>query len=106
RRIVRDQIFVIPDNVGRGMHPNNLQQFEPSLLSAGASLVKGMDSISRERLIDGNEAAYPAGTDKPFPVKSIVQGFVERADSFPRLPRPESAGLIEEIRDCKQSRIK
>ena len=79
------------------MHPNNLQQFEPSLLSAAATLVKGMDPVSRERLIDRNEAAYPAGTDKPFPVKSVAQGFVEWADNFPRLPRPESAGLIEEI---------
>ena len=87
----------MPDNVGRGMHPNNLQKFEPSRLSAGANLVIGMDSISRERLIDGNEAANPAGTDKPFPIKSVIQRFVERADNFPRLPRPEGAGLIDEI---------
>jgi len=88
------------------MHPNNLQQFQPSRLSAAAALVKGMDPVSRERLTKRNEVANLARTDKPFPVEPVMQGFVKRANHLPRLPRPESARLIEEIRDRNQSGIK
>ena len=72
RRIAFNEVFVALHDIRRGMGPNDLQQFEPPRFSASTALVTGVDSVTRESLIDRNETADLARAQKPFPVKTVV----------------------------------
>src|SRR5258708_37351747 len=80
------------------MSPDNLTHLFPTTKPTTACFMLAVNPVPRQDLIASLETATLGRSQKPIPIKGIMQGFIERAHPLPSRTRKEDAGLIDEIR--------
>jgi hypothetical protein len=83
------------------MSPDNFTHLFPTTKPATACFMLPVNPVPRQDLIASLETATLGRSQKPIPIKGIMQGFIERAHPLPSRTRKEDAGLVNEICDLE-----